>query len=69
MPRRPAPKREPRAKTKPPPTPPAPLWVPNNVDRELVPDEIQQAITQIVQPVYERFVIARGPNHGKTHPC
>ena len=58
MPKRPAPKKKPRAKARSPPTSPAPLWVPNDVDLHLVPDEVRQAITQIVQPVYERFVIA-----------
>ena len=58
MPKRPSPKKKPSAKTKSPPNPPAPLWIPNDVDLELVPDEIRQAITEIVQPVYERFVIA-----------
>ena len=58
MPKRPAPKKKRRAKPKPPPGPPAPLWVPNDVDLELFPDEVRQAITQIIQPVYERFVIA-----------
>jgi hypothetical protein len=58
MPKRPTTKKKRRAKTKPPLTPPAPLWVPNDADLELMPQEVQQAVTQIIQPVYERFVIA-----------
>ena len=55
MPKRRSAKKKRPAKAK---SPPAPLWVPSNVDLKLVPDEIRQAIIQIVQPVYERFVIA-----------
>ena len=60
MPKKPIPttKRKPRTRSKPSPTTPAPLWVPDDVDLELLPQEVRQAITQIVQPVYERFVIA-----------
>lgn len=61
MPKRTTPKKNRRTKTKPLPTPKspsAPLWIPNDVDLELIPQEVRQAITQIVQPVYERFVLA-----------
>jgi hypothetical protein len=49
-----------RTKTKPPPTPGSPLlppWVPNDRELELVPDAVRQAVNQVVQPVYERFVL------------
>ena len=34
-----------------------PLWVPEGVDLHFVPEEVQRAIGEVVQPVYERFVL------------
>ena len=34
-----------------------PLWVPEGVDLDFVPEEVRQAIGEVVQPVYERFVL------------
>jgi hypothetical protein len=35
-----------------------PLWVPQGVDLEVVPAEVRQAVVEVVQPVYERIVLA-----------
>ena len=35
-----------------------PLWVPQGADLEVVPQEVRQAIVEVVQPVYERIVLA-----------
>jgi hypothetical protein len=34
-----------------------PLWVPEGVDLKYVPEEVRQAIAEVVEPVYERFVL------------
>ena len=34
-----------------------PLWVPDGVSLQLVPDEVRQAIVEVVQPVYQRLVL------------
>ena len=34
-----------------------PLWVPQGVDIEVVPEEVRQALAEVVQPVYERMVL------------
>jgi len=34
-----------------------PLWAPDGVDLEVVPPEIKQAIAELVQPIYEQFVV------------
>jgi hypothetical protein len=35
----------------------SPLWVPQGVDLEVVPEEVRQALAEVVQPVYERMVL------------
>lgn len=34
-----------------------PLWVPEGVDLDFVPAEVQQAVGELVQPLYDQFVI------------
>jgi hypothetical protein len=34
-----------------------PLWAPDGVDLEVVPPKIQQAVSELIQPIYEQFVI------------
>jgi hypothetical protein len=34
-----------------------PLWVPEGVDLEVLPDEVRRAVADVVEPVYERFVL------------
>ncbi len=49
-----------RSKTKslpPPQSAPRPPWIPNDRDLDRIPDEVRLAVDQIVQPVYERFVV------------
>ena len=33
-----------------------PLWAPQGVDLEVLPEEVRQALAELVQPVYERMV-------------
>ncbi|MFH1921251.1 MAG: hypothetical protein ABIP48_15395 [Planctomycetota bacterium] len=35
---------------------PRPVWAPQGADLEMVPDEVRQAIVEVIEPVYERFV-------------
>jgi hypothetical protein len=35
----------------------APVWSPQGVDLDRVPPEIRQAITELIQPVYEQYVL------------
>jgi hypothetical protein len=35
----------------------APLWSPQGADLNLVPPEIRQAITELIQPLYEQYVL------------
>jgi hypothetical protein len=40
------------------PRPPnLPLWAPDDVDLNVVPQEVQQAVAELVQPLYNQFVI------------
>jgi hypothetical protein len=34
-----------------------PLWAPDGADLKVVPPEIRQAIAQLIQPIYEQFVL------------
>ena len=34
-----------------------PLWTPHGVDLNLVPPEVRQAIAELIQPVYEQYVL------------
>ncbi len=34
-----------------------PLWVPEGVDLQFVPAEVQQAVGELVQPLYDQFVV------------
>jgi len=34
-----------------------PIWAPDGVDLKVVPPEIRQAIAQLIQPIYEQFVV------------
>jgi hypothetical protein len=35
----------------------APVWSPQGADLDLVPPEIRQAITELIQPLYEQYVL------------
>jgi hypothetical protein len=34
-----------------------PLWVPEDIDLDFVPAEVQQAVAELVEPVYKQFVM------------
>jgi hypothetical protein len=34
-----------------------PLWAPDGVDLKVVPLEVRQAITELIQPIYEQYVV------------
>ena len=34
-----------------------PLWAPDGVDLQFVPQEVQQAVAELVQPLYDQFVL------------
>jgi len=37
--------------------PAQPLWVPEGIDLSYVPVEVRQAVAEVIQPVYEQYVV------------
>ena len=37
---------------------PPPIWAPDGADLETLPDELQRAVAEVVQPAYEQLVLA-----------